>query len=1064
MSTATLTKKELFVQGSLTTDVAEMIEMLAVNVPGVKSCNVNAVNKSLVLSIDTTKDEGAVINELSSLIKTMDSSLKLTTSRQENKNNSKAQRKSAEGDKNVSIILGGLNCAHCAEVIGQKVSDLDEVQTANLNFVNKKLNFELKNASDREVIIERVINIIDTTEPGLDIQVMESKKEKKAQDNKVEMILGGLNCAHCAEVIGQKVEALDEVEMANLNFVNKKLSFELKNGVSRNLVIDKVINIIDTTEPGLDIQVIEKSSSKGNNKKVDMTLGGLNCAHCAEVIGQKVEDLDEVEMAHLNFVNKKLSFELKDGASRKLTIDKVINIIDTTEPGLNIQVHDNRGTKELKLKLENLTCKQCADQIEFEANKAKGVKSATLDFGNCILDVELDGTVSRRVVTEGIATIAKNLQHCLNIQVKGISKAQNKALNEKVTKKFDKDKLDKIRLFVGVIAYAITFIQQVWGGNHGHANQDMISTVAFIAVYLVVGGDVLLKAAKNIKNGRVFDENFLITVATLGAIIIGETSEAVGVMVFYKLGVFLQGIAVGKSRKSISSLMEIRPDVANLKIGNDIEVVDPEEVEIGDIIVVKPGERVPLDGIVIEGSSMVDTSALTGESVLRSVNVEDEVLSGFINKNALLTIEVTKDFGESAVSKVLDLVENASSKKAKTENFISVFSKYYTPVVVGLAAIIAIIPPVLIDPSSKVEWYRWVLRGLTFLVVSCPCALVLSIPLTFFSGIGFASKNGVLIKGSNYLEALRYVDTVVFDKTGTLTKGVFNVTKVNAVNVSEDELMEYAAYAEANSNHPIAKSIVKAYNKNLDLGKIGEYEEIAAHGIKVNYNGKTVLAGNEKLMKANNVKYTPVSETGTVVYIAVDGKYAGDLVISDEIKEDSKEAIAKLKQIGIKQTVMLTGDNKKVADAVAAELKLDKVYSNLLPDEKVEKIEEIYQGRGEKEKVVFVGDGINDAPVLARADVGIAMGGLGSDAAIEAADVVIMNDEPSQIAKAIAISKKTSRIVWQNIIFALGVKVIVLVATAFGASNMWEAVFADVGVALIAVLNAMRAMRMKEEN
>ena len=376
----------------------------------------------------------------------------------------------------------------------------------------------------------------------------------------------------------------------------------------------------------------------------------------------------------------------------------------------------------------------------------------------------------------------------------------------------------------------------------------MISTVAFIAVYLVVGGDVLLKAAKNIKNGRVFDENFLITVATLGAIIIGETSEAVGVMVFYKLGVFLQGIAVGKSRKSISSLMEIRPDVANLKIGNDIEVVDPEEVEIGDIIVVKPGERVPLDGIVIEGSSMVDTSALTGESVLRSVNVEDEVLSGFINKNALLTIEVTKDFGESAVSKVLDLVENASSKKAKTENFISVFSKYYTPVVVGLAAIIAIIPPVLIDPSSKVEWYRWVLRGLTFLVVSCPCALVLSIPLTFFSGIGFASKNGVLIKGSNYLEALRYVDTVVFDKTGTLTKGVFNVTKVNAVNVSKDELMEYAAYAEANSNHPIAKSIVKAYNKNLDLGKIGEYEEIAAHGIKVNYNGKTVLAGTKIIL------------------------------------------------------------------------------------------------------------------------------------------------------------------------------------------------------------------------
>ena len=1045
MSTATLTKKELFVQGSLTTDVAEMIEILAVNVPGVKSCNVNASNKSLVLSIDSSKDEGAIINELSSLIKTMDSSLQISTKKPANKTNKKLQGNAEEGDKNVSMILGGLNCAHCAEVIGQKVEALDEVKAANLNFVNKKLNFELKNASDRDVIIETVIKIIDTTEPGLDIKVMESKKSKKAQDNRVDMILGGLNCAHCAEVIGQKVETLDEVEMANLNFVNKKLSFELKNGVSRNLVIDKVINIIDTTEPGLDIQVIEKASSKGNNKRVDMTLGGLNCAHCAEVIGQKVSDLDEVEIANLNFVNKKLSFELKDGASRKLTIDKVINIIDTTEPGLNIQVHDNRTSKELKLKLENLKCKQCADQIEFEANKSAGVKSATLDFGNCILDIELDGTVSRRVVTEEVATIAKNLQHCLNIQVKGISKAQNKALNEKVTKKFDKDKIEKIRLFVGVIAYAITFAQQIIGGGHGHGNQDLISTIAFIAVYLVVGGDVLLKAAKNIKNGRVFDENFLITVATLGAIIIGETSEAVGVMVFYKVGVFLQGIAVGKSRKSISSLMEIRPDIANLKIGNEIEVVDPEEVEIGDIIVVKPGERVPLDGIVIEGSSMVDTSALTGESVLRSVNVEDEVLSGFINKNALLTIEVTKDFGESAVSKVLDLVENASSKKAKTENFISVFSKYYTPVVVALAAIIAIIPPMIIDISSQAVWYDWVLRGLTFLVVSCPCALVLSIPLTFFSGIGFASKNGVLIKGSNYLEALRYVDTVVFDKTGTLTKGVFNVTKVNAVNVSEDELMEYAAYAEANSNHPIAKSIVKAYNKELDLSKIGEYEEIAAHGIKVNYNGKTVLAGNEKLMNVNKIKYTPVTETGTVVYIAINGKYAGDLVISDEIKEDSKEAIAKLKQIGIKQTVMLTGDNKKVADAVAGELKLDKVYSNLLPDEKVEKIEEIYKGRTEKQKVAFVGDGINDAPVLARADV------------------VIMNDEPSQIAKAIAISKKTSRIVWQNIIFALAVKVIVLAATAGGVSNMWEAVFADVGVALIAVLNAMRAMRIKEE-
>jgi len=979
MSTAALVKKELFVEGALTKDMAEMIELLAVNVPGIESCAVNTGEKTLTVSLDSSKDEGAIVEELSSLIKTMDSSLQISTFREENKTES--EQGFDNYDKKVDIILGGLDCAHCAEVINQKVSGLDEVQSSNLNFVNKKLSFELKNVSNRAKTIETVINIIDTTEPGLDIQVMESKKSKKTQDKRVDMILGGLDCAHCAEVINQKVEALDEVEISNLNFVNKKLSFELKDGASRSLTIKKAIDIINTTEPGLDIQVIEKASSKGNNKKVDIILGGLDCAHCAEVINQKVEALDEVEISNLNFVNKKLSFELKDGVSRNIVINKVLDIINTTEPGLDIQV-------------------------------------------------------------------------------KGVSKSQNKELNKVVEKKFDKDKIDKLRLIVGIIVYAVTFAQEIIGG---HGEGSIISTILFIAVYLVVGGDVLLKAAKNMKNGKVFDENFLMTVATVGAILIGETSEAVGVMVFYKLGVFLQGLAVGKSRKSISALMEIRPDIANLKIGNDIEVVDPEEVEIGDIIVVKPGERIPLDGIVIEGSSMVDTSALTGESVLRTVNVEDEVLSGFINKNALLTIEVTKDFGESAVSKVLDLVENASSKKAKTENFISVFSKYYTPIVVGLAVIISVIPPMVIDISSKEVWYDWVLRGLTFLVVSCPCALVLSIPLTFFSGIGFASKNGVLIKGSNYLEALRYVDTVVFDKTGTLTKGVFNVTKVNAVNISEDELMEYAAYAEANSNHPIAKSIVAAYDKDLDLSRIGEYEEIAAHGIKVNCNGKIVLAGNEKLMKANNIEYVKVTEIGTVIYVAVDGKFAGYIVISDEIKEDSKQAIAKLKEIGIKQTVMLTGDNKKVADSVAEELKLDKVYSNLLPDEKVEKIEEIYQGRTEKQKVAFVGDGINDAPVLARADVGIAMGGLGSDAAIEAADVVIMNDEPSQISKAIAISKKTNKIVWQNIIFALGVKIIVLIATAGGVSNMWEAVFADVGVALIAVLNAMRAMRMKDD-
>ena len=574
--------------------------------------------------------------------------------------------------------------------------------------------------------------------------------------------------------------------------------------------------------------------------------------------------------------------------------------------------------------------------------------------------------------------------------------------------------------------------------------------------YLLVGSDVLYKALRNITKGRIFDENFLMSVATIGAIAIGEPSEAVGVMLFYKIGEYLQELAVGKSRKSISELMQIRPDMANLKLGNTIKVVNPEDVNIGDYIIVKPGEKVPLDGVVIEGSSMMDTSALTGESVLRTVKKGDNLLSGFINKNALLTVQVTKDFSESTASKILDMVENASSKKSKTENFISVFSRYYTPIVVGLALLIAILPPIFMQGATFSEWIH---RGLIFLVVSCPCALVLSIPLSYFSGIGVASKQGVLIKGSNYLEALRYVDTVVFDKTGTLTEGVFDVVKVKPINISEDELIKFASIAEVNSNHPIAKSILNYYNKEIDLNKMEEYEEIAAHGIRVKYENNIILAGNEKLMASNNIKIEKSTDVGTVVYIAINNEFKGYIVIADKIKTDSEEAIRLIKEQGIKETVMLTGDNKEVANSVAKKLKLDKVFSNLLPNEKVEKIEELYKNRTEKEKIAFVGDGINDSPVLARVDVGFAMGGLGSDAAIEAADVVIMTDEPSKIAKGIQISKKTYKIVWQNIIFALGIKIIVMLFGAMGMASMWEAVFADVGVAILAVLNAMRIMK-----
>ena len=701
--------------------------------------------------------------------------------------------------------------------------------------------------------------------------------------------------------------------------------------------------------------------------KKELMLNGLTCAHCASVIDEKVKHIDGVKNSNLNFTNKKLSVEIDCDNEEKI-IKNIIDIINDTEPGLDIQIEGQREIKEDKTQ--------------------KSIKN--------------------------------------------------------------NEKLNLLKIIAGAIVFIFAFYQEIAG------RENKYSLLIFLVAYLLVGSDVLYKALRNITKGRIFDENFLMSVATIGAIAIGELSEAVGVMLFYKIGEYLQELAVGKSRKSISELMQIRPDMANLKLGNTIKVVNPEDVNIGDYIIVKPGEKVPLDGVVIEGSSMMDTSALTGESVLRTVKKGDNLLSGFINKNALLTVQVTKDFSESTASKILDMVENASSKKSNTENFISVFSRYYTPIVVGLALLIAILPPIFMQGATFSEWIH---RGLIFLVVSCPCALVLSIPLIYFSGIGVASKQGVLIKGSNYLEALRYVDTVVFDKTGTLTEGVFDVVKVKPVNISEDELIKFASIAEVNSNHPIAKSILNYYNKEINLNNIEEYEEIASHGIRVKYENNIILAGNEKLMASNNIKIEKSTDVGTVVYIAINNEFKGYIVIADKIKTDSEGAIRLIKEQGIKETVMLTGDNKEVANFVAKKLKLDKVFSNLLPNEKVEKIEELYKNRIEKEKIAFVGDGINDAPVLARVDVGIAMGGLGSDAAIEAADVVIMTDEPSKIAQGIKISKKTYKIVWQNIIFALGIKIIVMVLGATGIASMWDAVFSDVGVALIAVLNAMRIMK-----
>lgn len=589
-------------------------------------------------------------------------------------------------------------------------------------------------------------------------------------------------------------------------------------------------------------------------------------------------------------------------------------------------------------------------------------------------------------------------------------------------------------------------------------NNEWLQIALFIISYIIVGGDVVKRAVKNIFKGQVFDENFLMSIATIGAFFIGEYPEGVAVMLFYQVGELFQSYAVGKSRKSIASLMDIRPDYANVKKGDELVKVDPDEVQIGDIIVIKAGEKIPLDGKVIEGSSMIDTSALTGESVPREVEVGSDILSGCININGVITAEVTKEFGESTVSKILDLVENASSKKSNSEQFITKFARYYTPVVVIIAVFLAIIPPLVIDGATFSDW---IYRALAFLVVSCPCALVISIPLSFFGGIGGASKKGVLVKGSNYLEALAETEIVVFDKTGTLTKGVFNVQEIHPEGVSKEELLELTAHAESYSNHPISLSLKRAYSKEIDNGRISDVEEISGHGVIATVDGKKVMAGNIKLMKMMDIPYFKGELIGTIVHVAVNNKYIGYIVIADEVKEDSSQAIKELKAANIKQTVMLTGDNKSIGSKVAKELGLDKVYAELLPADKVEKLEELFSQKSKKGKLAFVGDGINDAPVLARADIGIAMGGLGSDAAIEAADVVIMTDEPSKIATTMKISKKTLKIAHQNIVFAIGIKIIVLILSAFGITTMWAAIFADVGVTIIAVLNAFRALNVK---
>lgn len=691
------------------------------------------------------------------------------------------------------------------------------------------------------------------------------------------------------------------------------------------------------------------------------------------------------------------------------------------------------------LKLEGLGCAHCASKIEQAVSDMDMVKEAHLDFVTKKLTVEVHNAKHMKTALAEAEQIAHRIESGLTI----IHAEDDVTSQEEI--RLEK----KMILFVGISISILAILSLT--------KPDLyIALPLYLLAYILVGGDVLIRAGKNIARGQVFDENFLMALATVGAFAIKEFPEAVSVMIFYQVGEFFQDLAVHRSRKSISDLMDIRPDFAMVRVDNGFIRCNPADVAIGSEVLVKPGERIPLDGIVIEGSAALDTSALTGESAPREVSASDEVLAGFINKTGVLTIRVSKAFGESTVSKILDLVQNASSKKAQTEKFITKFAKYYTPAVVLSAAALAFLPPLFLPGASFSDWMY---RALVFLVVSCPCALVISIPLGFFGGIGGASKHGILIKGSNFLEALNQVETVVFDKTGTLTKGAFEVTRVQPSDgFSASEVLQMAAFGESYSNHPIALSILKAYAHPVEHDQLSDYQEVSGKGVQVRFENQLIQVGNSLFMKENQIPTPSTTLVGTLVYVASNGQYAGLICIEDMVKPDSAEAIRKLSRLGVQKTVMLTGDRRSVAESVGKSLNIGTVFSELLPHEKVEKLELLESQKSSKGKLVFIGDGINDAPVLARADIGIAMGGLGSDAAIEAADIVLMTDEPSKLVTAILIARKTNRIVWQNIVFALGIKAVVLLLGALGMANMWAAVFADVGVALIAVLNAMRAM------
>ena len=855
-------------------------------------------------------------------------------------------------------------------------------------------------------------------------------------------ILKGLDCPNCSAKIEKEVGALPGVESSVVNLMQQTLTVQSEKSADATLA-EQVETIVHSHEP--DVEVSEKTEPAVT--KVYL-LKGLDCPNCSAKIEKEVGELGGVASSTVNLMNQTLTVQAGTSVATSL-LDTVTTIVHSHEPDVEVSEKTEPAVTKVYL-LKGLDCPNCSAKIEKEVGELDGVTSSTVNLMNQTLTVQAGTSVAASLL-DTVTTIVHSHEPDVEVSEKQLEATAPVKKDEKAAVYNDEDKKRTIRLAVGAVVYAIGMALTVF------AKLPTLAELAFLIVaYVILGWDVVWQAVKNITRGQVFDEHFLMSVSTIGAFAIGEYPEAVAVMLFYQVGEFFQSLAVKRSRKSISDLMDIRPDSATVNRNGVLQVVSPESVAVGEIIVVKPGEKIPLDGIVVDGESMLDTKALTGESVPRSIRKGDEALSGCINQSGLLTLKVTKSFGESTVSKIIDLVENASARKAPTENFITTFARYYTPVVVGMAAVLAIIPPLVLGGG----WSEWLRRGFVFLIVSCPCALVISIPLTFFGGIGAASKRGVLVKGSNYLEALNKVSVVVFDKTGTLTKGVFEVANIiPAAGYQKEQVLEYAAQAESYSNHPIAKSILATYGKPIDQKQFSGFEEISGHGISVMVQGKKVLAGNSKLMESEKIAYAACDAAGTKFYVAADGSYVGCILIADEVKPDSKCAIAELKKIGVEKTVMLTGDDERIGKSVADELGLDAYYAQLLPDQKVEKLEMLDKQKRQGSKLAFVGDGINDAPVLARADVGIAMGGLGSDAAIEAADVVLMTDEPSKLVEAIDVAKATKRIVMQNIVIALGIKSVFLVLGALGMAGMWEAVFGDVGVTIIAVLNAMRILK-----